>query len=977
MLRAALAATAVVLSAGCGVPAARFPSDVQAALAGRDMRRLETAQLVIYYPEGRGDVVTRMAARLEPCAAALRSRARIDNRHAREKMIVVVPEAPFNNAYVMPPAAGLEDVAVVPVGNSLDFATTFGLPPDPGFIGCHELVHYVQLKQIAGLWGGLRTVLGDLISPQIGFDAWFLEGLATYYEAQLQPAVGRPRWPVFTSMFHAAYAGGTLGEGDLSEQKRRAPVGHHYLVGTMFVGYLAETYGDAPLWRLVERQARSTTILFGINGHFNEVYGRSLGELFDEFKRATAVRYPVRARPAGERVVHRLGDDARWAWGPAGEVAAIDADVDAPARLRVWAADGTLLDSTNLVDVLPPRRQVIGAPLFVSGMAFAADGSLWFTSVDLGGTFQTTRLYRWRRGDGLEQVTSGLGPGGAIAPDARTYFHMAVDADRWSLAAHPLGGGPGRIVWNAAPGQYALRVMPSPDGARLAMSVWDGARFAVWVLDATTGARLAVHAAAAGPLYDPSWTPDGRLMLLDVVDGRFQVALVGTDAARTIVTDAPYGALEARAHGNAIRFLARDGWNVTLDEVAFPAPPAPPPPVEPAPPGEPPVPDVSGPPSRLAEIPEPDPAVATLEPVPPISDRSYSRLDGLFRPTLHTLAFIVPFEGSFQFGIGLGGGDRLDLIRWAAAAYVEPDTKKWSATGGVIWNDFAPWRVAVIGQRHAWTASTLAAPEDEDREWREGSVGIGRAWRGTYSAEVGWTYDYYRHGVSDELLSGPTVSLGYQAIEGTRYAGARRGMALQLDGTWFFGPEEPMPEARGQLDVYVPLPVTRRHVVHATVRGHALLDAPEPYLQVGGWSTILPLYSRPDELLDVGPEGNDRLPWDVRFGEPLRGFEDGGFLTHEVVLGDLSWTYPLIVDRGVTNLLFLPATFVSQIDLELFAAGAVLRAEGELDENLHAAAGASVALRLSFFRVPLTLKYQASRRITDDEGWLHIVGLGS
>jgi hypothetical protein len=219
-------------------------------------------------------------------------------------------------------------------------------------------------------------------------------------------------------------------------------------------------------------------------------------------------------------------------------------------------------------------------------------------------------------------------------------------------------------------------------------------------------------------------------------------------------------------------------------------------------------------------------------------------------------------------------------------------------------------------------------------------------------------------------LYGPFASLGYRAVEGTLYSGARRGLEMEISGAYFRG----MKQGRGRMDAYLPVPWTRRHVVHLTGRGHAVLDAPEPLLQVGGWSALAPLYAHPTEAEDIGlqPEENELLPWDVRFGEYLRGFEDAGFLVEKAAIGDVSWRYPIIVDRGVTHFGFLPASFVSQVDLELFASAAMVRPGDEL----HAAGGGAVDLRLSIFRVPLVVRYQASRRLTDDEAWLQIIALG-
>ncbi len=69
---------------------------------------------------------------------------------------------------------------------------------------------------------------------------------------------------------------------------------------------------------------------------------------------------------------------------------------------------------------------------------------------------------------------------------------------------------------------------------------------------------------------------------------------------------------------------------------------------------------------------------------------------------------------------------------------------------------------------------------------------------------------------------------------------------------------------------------------------------------------------------------------------------------------------------------FLPASFLRQLDLELFAAGW----RDLIPRQHHAAAGGALTLRLSLFQLPLALQYQLGRRLTDDEAWTHTVGLG-
>lgn len=942
---AGVAATACAL--GCATVVPRFPTDVQTAVVRDDMRRMESDQLVLYYPAPRRALAERVAARLEGCATALRAAARVDNALTRRKFTIVLPEAPFNNAYVFPPALGIEDVSVIPTGDTLDFTTAFGLPPDPGMTGCHELTHYVHLRQIGGLWRVLDTVFGDLGTPQGGFDLWFLEGLATYYEARLVPGVGRPRWPVFTSLFHAAYAGGRGLRGDsLSEYARLATPGHHYLVGAMFVGWLAETYGEPALWRLIGEQATSATIVLGVDGRFDEVYGKGMDELVAEFRRHVARRYPVRSRPADQVVRHRLGVDARWAIAPDGTTAIVDHDVDRPATLVVRGPDGAVRDRVTLAEVLPPRTLAIADALTTTGLGFTADGrELYLTALDLGATFQTTRLLRLTVGDGrLVEVARELGSGGAPSPDGASYYALASDGDRWSLVRHDLASRVTRTIWSAAPGQYALRVAVAPDGRRLAVSVWDGARWAIWLLDAATGARLAeLRSATGGPVYDASFAPDGRLVFLDAVDGRFQVVVADGVGARAVITDAPYGALEPRVIGDRVRFLARDGWRYTLDEVALP--PAAGPALVPPGVGEPPPP------------PPPLPAVAVR------SDRPYSRLDGLFVPRLR-VPTVLASTGSLAVGVALAGGDRLGYLRWGGAIYVDTDTAEVSGQATVIESSLAPWLVVASGQ-HLNFREREERPDgttiDRDRRVRGGALTVGRDWRAGPSVALSAlvTDDRAWDGASyvEAPRLGGQVALGYRAGVATPMGGAYRRFAIAADLTVLRGLDgaRSIGMTGARLGAGATLGRTR-HQLGAAARFRGVGNG---YLTLGGVDPGATLWGRP--TIDDEPTATE-VPGAIAAVERLRGFEAFATLTDVVITGELDWRYPWVIDRGVTHLGFLPASFLRQLDLELFTTMAY-----SFEPPLYAFGGALTA-RFVLFRAPLALRYQlATTRLLEAE----------
>ena len=97
--------------------------------------------------------------------------------------------------------------------------------------------------------------------------------------------------------------------------------------------------------------------------------------------------------------------------------------------------------------------------------------------IDLGPTYQVTRLLRWTRDGDLTEVATNLGPGATIDPTGSTYYYAAVDGDRWSLAAYDVKTGARRMVVDMKPGTYVVGAQVSPDGKQLAASVWNGTAF--------------------------------------------------------------------------------------------------------------------------------------------------------------------------------------------------------------------------------------------------------------------------------------------------------------------------------------------------------------------------------------------------------------------------------------------------------------------------------------------------------------------
>ncbi|HEY5925452.1 MAG TPA: WD40 repeat domain-containing protein, partial [Kofleriaceae bacterium] len=1045
----------VLALTACATVAPRFPADVQTALAHDDMRRLETERFIIYYPSARRALVDRFLARADRCAATLRDHAMKKNL---AKMVIVMPDAPFNNAFVAPDALGYEQVSVIPTYSTLDFTTAFGLPPDPAAIACHELVHYVHFQHTSGFWGTFNKWFGPTYTPQLGYDPWFSEGLATHYEARLAPGLGRPVWPIFTGIYAAAYAGRRISSGELSSFGRSASVGHHYLVGSMFVRFLAERYGERPLWATINSQAGA---FFGwfFPGTFKDGFSVSFGDLFDEFERWSQRTFPVRHRPPTQRALGVIGNDARYARGRDGTEAWIAEDVDAPPRLTVRDARGETLLDTAIVEVLPPRTVSIGDPLLTSGLSITPDGNeVWVTAIDLGAVYQVTRLLRWRRGErGLTEVARNLGPGATIDLTGNVYYYCEVDGDRWSLAAYDTKSGTKRKLVDMKPATFIVGAQVSPDGKLLAANVWDGTAFMIWIVDVATGTVARQISGNGTPVFDASFTTDGRVMYLGVVEGRFQVMIDNTR-----ITDAPYAVLGAREAGGTIRFLDREGWNWELAEIALPPAPAPAPPAPPAPgpeptpaaeqPGAPPpaqappaqAPPAQAPPTQAPPAPEQAPAPppvaapgaqpppsaqpppgaqpqptwvtaspppqptpppqagaiplypSTPQPLPPAgsvqvnSDEPYSAFDRFFFPQVRSPTLVISGSPPPHLGLVLGGADRLELHRWVLGGYVQPgdDTHPahYGANAGYMNYMMAPVFVLAQGGFLDWRAETIdeidpMLTHDEEHRTRDASLSIGGVYRGTLSATIGGVYTDDKVAIDDNTptrlyVVGPSATLQWYSAENTRYTGPRRALLVGAEAAYYPEPWSTfmgnITDLGGTLGGTLPVPLGRRHTISAFARGRTLIAPGETgLLQVGGDSALGLLWQRTSKTEPL-PFNDARFPPNLRFVEPLRGYEDFAITSDNVMLGEIAWKYPLIIDRGVANVWFLPAHYLRQIDLELFAAGAITDGDAK-----HYDVGAAVTVRLQFLRLPLAVTYQIARRLVDDEALTQFVGIGA
>ncbi|MBL4636390.1 MAG: WD40 repeat domain-containing protein [Kofleriaceae bacterium] len=954
-----MAVALLYLATGCVAPvASRLPSDVATSLREKPMRRMETDSLLLYYPAARRDNALRIAERLESCATALRSQAKIHNDYADQKMVIIVPDVPFNNAFVAPSVAGLPHFSVIPTSNTLDFTSELGMPPDPSFVGCHEITHYVQLLQAKGLWGWLNKWVGNVMSPQIGLDSWFLEGLATYYESRLQPGAGRMAWPAWRGYFHAAFAQKRINGGDLSTFQRPFHWGNQYLVGSHFVDFLAKRYGEEALWKLIQEQGDSIFFPFGTALRWKSATKKTLPALVDEFADYVQNVYVVRAAPATQKHVHNAGNSARYAVSPTGREALISASADKPTRLTIYE-NGKVLRERNLVDILPPRTLSVANPILTSGLSFSQDGNdLYFVALDSGHVQLESRLLRYRiNSDKLEEVLGDLGgTGGSLSRDGNSYFYASADGDKRHVAELDLATKTARIVREAGPRSYYGEIRQSPDKSKLVASYFDGKSFAIRVLNASSGQTL-TELRIAGAVHDPSWVDQHRILLLAEFSGRFQLHVYDLRTRQlTRVSDAPYLAFQPRPFQGKFRFLNRKGWDWSINSV----------------------PDKEL--SVVATIPSPAEIAPGAEQAPNVrvhSDKPYSQLDNLFSPSLRTPTVLAGPQKSTIVGLSLSGADRLFTHRWSAAGYLNPESREVSGQFAYGTSILAPADMQVYLGQFSWQNGD----NETIQRQREGGVSV------TYPFRSGATFlSFSEFQVEEPLdadldkrfrrLSGPSLGIQFAAIESTAYSGPRRGYSLSAQAGYFASAlnslDADIGDLQASLRLWTPLPFSRRHTLSLGLRGRRQygLSRNDGLLDVGGTTALYRAVQRNEPESESEDNG---APDFFGYSVPLRGFEDLQFHTNKIAIAQLAYRYPLILDFGISHTAYLlPSLQFRQLDLQLFGTGAIESFKNYSDRE-KLAAGFSLDLAVSIWLVPFAVRYQMAKRLTDDEAIVHSI----
>src|SRR5215831_1546699 len=144
----------------------------------------------------------------------------------------------------------------------------------------HEYTHILHTDHIVGIPALVNRFLGKTVSTNQVQPRWLLEGLAIFEESS-KTSGGRLRSPLWNMYMRADILEDNVAPLDVfSNPVRRWPQGNiWYLYGSFFLRWIAETYGEDAIRRMIDDYGRQI-IPYGINRSLRRATGRTYEEVY-------------------------------------------------------------------------------------------------------------------------------------------------------------------------------------------------------------------------------------------------------------------------------------------------------------------------------------------------------------------------------------------------------------------------------------------------------------------------------------------------------------------------------------------------------------------------------------------------------------------------------------------------------------------------------------------------------------------------
>lgn len=167
------------------------------------------------------------------------------------------------------------------------------------FVSGHELTHIGQLNTYSEAGAVLPILLGNYYSPNNHVPNWIVEGITVYYESSLNPYEGRLNDGYYDAIVASkARAGKFPSLLEANYDHAHYPLGQWYTYGSVFMRYLAETYGEEKITGFFRIHGQhpagfigSVSPSLGIEIAARKAFGKTFAQLYAEWEAAERLEH--------------------------------------------------------------------------------------------------------------------------------------------------------------------------------------------------------------------------------------------------------------------------------------------------------------------------------------------------------------------------------------------------------------------------------------------------------------------------------------------------------------------------------------------------------------------------------------------------------------------------------------------------------------------------------------------------------------
>ena len=467
---------------------------------------LSTRRFDIHFHQREEAIAWRLASFVEGAAAEV---DRAVGAAMGRVQVILVDQNDLSNGWATPLPYNTIEISVAPppaessIGNTSDWLR---------LVFVHEYTHIAHLSRAGGWIYGLRYGFGrmPLLFPNLYQPVWSIEGIATWQETAVTRQ-GRVAAGDFRLLLDRAAAANRFEPLDrVSGGNVDWPGGNGpYLYGAYFHDFLARKYGADAIRTLAAETGRRVPYLGA--PAYRKVFGRSLGELWQDFAAASQTPEASPADARAVRLTHhgfqvstpRYAHDGRLFYSVATPHAF-------PALMELRASDGAGAPVEPRVVVtrygggaIAPSGDLLIVDELELVRSVALQSDLWRVDPRSGERRRLTREAR------------ALDPD--VSPDGRSLVCTVQTADRRALAMTTVAPGaslgPLRVFVGDAGDEFASPRW-SPDGrAVVAERRTRGGPADIVLVDPTSRQARVIAGLPGGRSGSPVWTPDGRYVL--------------------------------------------------------------------------------------------------------------------------------------------------------------------------------------------------------------------------------------------------------------------------------------------------------------------------------------------------------------------------------------------------------------------------------------------------------------------------------